>query len=144
VVPDPLPDFSGLTLLVVDDDEAILEALTRLLTACGATVLHADGASAALAYLNTAAKIDVLISDLSMPQMDGVELIQQVRRHPSRHRLPAIALSGDRTRYMDTRGFDAFSAKASRFRAAVCCNPLSEPDAPLWIGASQRTEPEHV
>jgi CheY-like chemotaxis protein len=111
VVPDPLRDLSGLTLLVVDDDDAALGALTRLLTACGATVLRAGSASAALAYLNTAAKIDVLISDLSMPQMDGVELVQYVRRHPSRHRLPAIALSGDSPTYMDARGFNTFLQK---------------------------------
>jgi CheY-like chemotaxis protein len=109
--PDLQPDLSGLTLLVVDDDDAALGALTRLLTACGATVLRAGSASAALAYLNTAAKIDVLISDLSMPQMDGVELIQHVRRHPSRHRLPAIALSGDSPTYMDARGFNTFLPK---------------------------------
>jgi CheY-like chemotaxis protein len=115
VVPDPLRDLSGLTLLVVDDDDAALGALTRLLTACGATVLRAGSASAALAYLNTAAKIDVLISDLSMPEMDGVELIQHVRRHPSRQRLPAIALSGDLPTYMDARGFDAFLPKPVEF-----------------------------
>ena len=113
MVPDPLRDLSGPTLLVFDDDDAALGALTRLLTACGATVLRADGASAALAYLSTTAKIDVLISDLSMPQMDGVELIQRVRRHPSRHRLPAIALSGYATTYMDARGLDTPASSGS-------------------------------
>jgi CheY-like chemotaxis protein len=111
VVLDPLRDLSGLTLLVVDDDDAALDALTRLLTACGATVLRASTASAALAYLDTAVKIDGLISDLSMPDMDSIELIQQVRQHPSRYRLPAIALSGACATHLEARGFDTFLAK---------------------------------
>jgi two-component system, chemotaxis family, CheB/CheR fusion protein len=110
--PDRLPDLSGLTLLVVDDNNDALQALTTLLTLCGAHVLRAGTASAALAYLDTVAKIDVLVSDLSMPQMNGFELIQRVRRHPSRHRLPAIAISGV---YTDAKGFDRFLSKPLDF-----------------------------
>ena len=120
--PDLLPDFSGITVLVVDDDAAALDALTLLLTACGARVIPAESASAALAHLGTAANIDVLISDLSMPEMDGIELIQRVRRHPSRHRLPAIALSGTGMTYMEARGFDMFVTKpvdVARLCAAI-------------------------
>jgi two-component system CheB/CheR fusion protein len=106
-----LPDLSGLTLLVVDDNDDALEMLTTFLTACDAQVLMARTASAALAYIETTAKIDALITDLSMPHMDGIELIQRVRRHPSRHLLPAIALTGFQERYMDARGFDAFLQK---------------------------------
>jgi len=120
--PDLLPDFSGITVLVVDDDAAALDALTLLLRACGAHVIPAESAVAALAHLDTAAKIDALISDLSMPEMDGIELIQRVRRHPSRYRLPAIALSGAGTTYMEARGFDMFVTKpvdVARLCAAI-------------------------
>jgi CheY-like chemotaxis protein len=127
--PDPLPDLSGLTLLVVEDDEGTLEALTRLLTGCGATILGARTASAALAHLNTPVKIDVLISDLSMPEMDGVELIQRVRRHPLRHRLPAIALSGSSTTYMDARGFDMFVPKPAELDQLIAANSLGGQDS---------------
>jgi len=79
------------------------------LTGCGATVLLAGTAPAAVAYLTSATKIDVLISDLSMPDIDGVHLIQRVRRHPLQHRLPAIALSGSWiTTEMIAEGFDMF------------------------------------
>ncbi len=55
-----------------------------------------------------------------------------------------IALSGDSPTYMDARGFNTFLPKPVDSRPALCCNPLSEPDAPLWIGASNGHEPEDL
>jgi CheY-like chemotaxis protein len=107
-----VPDLTGLTILAVDDDDTALQVVRMLLTGCGATVLFARTTSAAVAYLSRATKIDVLISDLSMPDIDGVHLIQRVRRHPLRHRLPAIALSGSwTTTQMIAEGFYMFVPK---------------------------------
>ena len=106
-----LPDLSGLTLLVVDDNDDSLDMLTTLLQACGAGVLQARNAAAALAYVDTQQHIDVIVSDMSMPRVDGVELCRRVReRRPS---LPAIALTGFYEEYMDRRtaGFAAFLRK---------------------------------
>jgi len=111
VSPSDLPDLSGLTLLVVDDNDDSLDMLTTFLQACGSRVLQARNAAAALAYVATQEHIDVLITDMSMPQVDGVELVRRVRaRRPS---LPAIALTGFYEEYMDTRtaGFAAFLRK---------------------------------
>lgn len=68
-------------------------------------------AAAALAYVDTQQHIDVIVSDMSMPRVDGVELVRRVReRRPS---LPAIALTGFYEEYMDrsTAGFAAFLRK---------------------------------
>ena len=87
-----LPDLSGLTLLVVDENDDSLDMLTTLLQACGAGVLQARNAAAALAYVDTQQHIDVIVSDMSMPRVDGVELVRRVReRRPS---LPAPLPSG--------------------------------------------------
>ncbi|NUN49673.1 MAG: response regulator [Candidatus Brocadiae bacterium] len=66
------------TVLVVDDDAAILALFRRLLRANGADVEVADaaGATAALA----AKSFDLVISDLQMPGADGLEVLDAVRR----------------------------------------------------------------
>jgi len=77
-------------VLVVDDDETILNVLRRLLEAHGARVTTAISAEEALEIF---ASVDpqVLLSDISMPQMDGYEFIRQVRGRGIR--VPAIAVT---------------------------------------------------
>ena len=111
--PLDLPDFSGLTLLVVDDNDDSLDLLTTFLRACGAHVLGARGALSALSYVETQSRIDAIITDLSMPAMDGVELVRRLRAHPKGASIPALALTGFYEQYMDTQGtgFNAFLRK---------------------------------
>jgi CheY-like chemotaxis protein len=112
-----LPDLSGLTILAVEDNDDSLRMLGEFLRACGAHVLQARGALSALSYVETQARIDVIVSDLSMPNMDGVELVQRVRVHPRGRSIPAIALTGFYEQYMDTQGtgFNAFLRKPVNF-----------------------------
>jgi len=91
--PLKLPDLSGVTLLVVDDNDDSLRVLGEFLRACGAHVLEARGALTALSYVETQDKVHAIVTDLSMPNMDGVELVQRVRTHPRGRAIPAIALS---------------------------------------------------
>jgi CheY-like chemotaxis protein len=108
-----LPDLSGLTLLVVDDNDDSLDMLATFLRACGSHVLAARGALSALSYVETQSRIDAIISDLSMPAMDGVEFVRRLRDHPKGRSIPAIALTGFYEQYMDTAdaGFNAFLRK---------------------------------
>ncbi len=79
-------------IVLVDDDPEVLEALGEVLTACGFGVGNYDSATAALDHLAEISRADLLISDLSMPGTDGLELIREVqRRVPG---LPAILLTG--------------------------------------------------
>ena len=115
--PLDLPDFSGRTILVVDDNDDALDMLATFLRACGAYVLQAHTGSGALAYVDSQPGIDAMVTDLSMPEMDGVELVQRLRRHPARSSIPAIALTGFFEKYLDTRGagFTAFLQKPVNF-----------------------------
>jgi two-component system CheB/CheR fusion protein len=108
-----LPDLSGLSVLVVDDDADALEVLSTFLSACGAHVLFARSASSGLTYLETAPRLDAVITDLSMPGMDGVEFVGKIRQHPtaSRRRIPVIALTGFEKDYLQTEAFDAYLRK---------------------------------
>jgi PAS domain S-box-containing protein len=105
----------AIRLLVVEDEADTLEFLRRLLTAHGATVLTAMTAGEALSLVRDE-RPDLLISDIGLPEMDGYDLIQRVRREPTPGRdIPAIALtayarSEDRTRALRA-GYQAHIAK---------------------------------
>ena len=71
--PEPLRK----TILVVDDQATIRNILTQVMRLQGYTVLSAiDGLDALKIVLDTPGRIDVLITDLSMPRMGGEELIE--------------------------------------------------------------------
>jgi signal transduction histidine kinase len=91
VKPVPVLGIGG-RLLLVDDDQLVCETLAAQLEAEGHFVLSASGAVEALALLGTTARIDLLVTDLAMPGMNGLRLIQEARH--LRSRLPAILLTG--------------------------------------------------
>jgi two-component system, OmpR family, phosphate regulon response regulator OmpR len=71
------------TLLVVDDDPIIRDVETQVLRLQGYTVLPAEGAAEALRLAREAAAIHLLITDFSMPEVDGLELTRRFRAvHP--------------------------------------------------------------
>jgi hypothetical protein len=80
------------TLLVVDDDPMLRDVETQLLRLQGYTVLPAEGAAEALRLAREAEAIHLLITDLSMPQVDGLELTRRFRAlHPQ---TPVLMVSG--------------------------------------------------
>lgn len=70
----------GKTVLVVDDDADIRRMIARVLGRRGVHVLTAADAPAALALVLGATHIDVLVTDVMMPTVDGFELAAEVRR----------------------------------------------------------------
>jgi CheY-like chemotaxis protein len=79
-------------ILVVDDDDLVRDTLMEQLQELGHKVLTASGGTDALAILGARAAVDLMITDLSMPGMDGLTLIKQAQGlRPS---LPAILLTG--------------------------------------------------
>ena len=114
--PIDLPDLSGKTLLVVEDNDDQLELLSAFFKACGAGVVLARNVDTALAYLGTD-RFDLLVSDLAMPHKDGLHLIRSVRASKGPQRtIPAIAITGFYEDYTNARGhgFDAFMQKPVR------------------------------
>lgn len=66
------------TILLADDDAAVRELVRRALTQDGHAVHVTEDGAEALQYLSAhAASIDVLVSDVNMPQIDGVTLAQK-------------------------------------------------------------------
>jgi PAS domain S-box-containing protein len=99
-------NLAGVTVLVVDDEPDARALIERLLSACKANVLTAGSAAEGLIEMRRS-RPDVLVSDIGMPEVDGYELMRQIRTLPENEggRTPAIALtafarSEDRTRAM--------------------------------------------
>jgi DNA-binding NtrC family response regulator len=73
------------TLLLIDDDEDSEEAMSALLRMTGYSVVPAHSAAEALDVLDARRDIDLVISDIRMPGVDGLDLIRVIR-----HRFPAL------------------------------------------------------
>jgi DNA-binding response OmpR family regulator len=86
----PLP--SSKRVLVVDDDQEVLDFLEVLLAVEGISTVRADGAEAALRHLGDGA-IGLVLLDIAMPGLDGLELCRRIRATPATQKLPVVVLS---------------------------------------------------
>jgi PAS domain S-box-containing protein len=80
-------------ILVVDDSLDTVDMLRRLFEMDGAEVNTARGGAEALEILSRE-KFDVILSDISMPGMDGFELLRRLRKLPENENVPVLALTG--------------------------------------------------
>ncbi|MFL5862814.1 MAG: response regulator, partial [Solirubrobacteraceae bacterium] len=80
-------------ILLVDDDVRNLFALASLLEDRGLDVVFSETGREALEILSTDPRIDLVLMDIMMPQMDGYETIQAARAMPTLRTLPIIAVT---------------------------------------------------
>ncbi|HEU4598005.1 MAG TPA: GAF domain-containing protein [Pyrinomonadaceae bacterium] len=81
----------SLSILVVDDEETVRETLAEMIQSLGHRATVVGGGAAALALLDGAA-FDLVFTDLSMPEMDGIEVAREIRRR--RAGLPVVIVTG--------------------------------------------------
>ena len=105
------------TILVIDDDAVSREALSVLLGEEGYEVLTASGGEEGMKTVEEY-RPDLLLLDMMLPGMDGLEVISRIRRQPDLARVRIIALTGDVTRErlqnVLESGADQFVAKPFR------------------------------
>ena len=83
---------TGGTILVVDDDEAVLTIVSRMLERRGYTTYAVASGEAAEEILEREGEVDLIVADLRMPGISGAELVRRARaRCP---RVAAIYISG--------------------------------------------------
>ena len=85
--------LSRLGVLVLDDSEDTIEMLRHLLEQGGARVTTATSAVEAL-RIASENEFDVVLSDISMPGMDGFEFVRRLRELPGKKDVPVLALTG--------------------------------------------------
>jgi CheY-like chemotaxis protein len=72
---------AGATILVVDDDPIVRAVLLPLLSKGGYTVIAAEGGAQGIEYFAShAGQIDLVVSDITMPEIDGIQMVEKIRR----------------------------------------------------------------
>ncbi len=80
------------TVLIVDDSLSIRQVVSFTLKQAGFVVLEGANGQEALATLKTQ-RVDLIITDLNMPVMDGITFIKNARSHPNTRGIPMLILT---------------------------------------------------
>ncbi len=98
------------TVLVVEDDADIQQALLEILEEHGFTAVGVNNGAEALGFLNRARELPcVILLDLMMPVMDGAAFREEQRRDARLAAIPVVVLSAYRDLERHTGGLDAVS-----------------------------------
>jgi len=99
-------------VLVVDDSAAIRKILTRVLRQTGMAIqtIHEAGDGQEAVELMAQHRIDLVLSDINMPKMDGLQLLSALKASPQWHNIPVVMIT--------TEGGETKVAEAVRLGAA--------------------------
>ncbi|MBL0745340.1 HAMP domain-containing protein [Chryseolinea lacunae] len=103
--------LTGKNILVVDDDVRNLFALTTVFERFNINVITAESGKEAINILTENPKIEMVLMDIMMPEMDGYETTQKIRREHKNNTLPIIAVTakamkGDRQKCIEAGASD--------------------------------------
>jgi HAMP domain-containing protein/CheY-like chemotaxis protein/signal transduction histidine kinase len=104
-------DLVGRTVLLVDDDARNIFALSSVLERRGMKVLTATTGNEAIQLLDSNNDIAIVLMDIMMPEMDGYQTMEQIRKNGNFRRLPIVALTakamkGDREKCLEAGASD--------------------------------------
>jgi len=112
--------LSGKRVLIVDDDVRNIFALSSVLEEYGMAIKSADNGRDAI-KITQSEDIDIVLMDIMMPEMDGLDTTREIRKIPGRKNLPIIAVTakamkGDRDRCLEAGAWDYLSKPVDRAR----------------------------
>jgi signal transduction histidine kinase/DNA-binding response OmpR family regulator/HAMP domain-containing protein len=104
----------GKKVLIVDDDMRNIFALSSVLEEHDMVIVSADNGRDAIKILQTQPDIDIVLMDIMMPEMDGIDTMREIRKVPHLKSLPIIAVTakamkGDRERCIEAGAWDYLS-----------------------------------
>jgi len=83
----------GKTALIVDDSRTMRQMVAFTLTNAGFTVIEAEDGKDAVNKVSAGTKLDIIVTDLNMPEMDGITLIKELRRLTAYKFTPILMLT---------------------------------------------------
>jgi len=106
-----VPELKGAKVLIVDDDIRNIYSLTSVLESYAVEVVYAERGRDGILILEQTPGIDIALIDIMMPEMDGYETMQEIRKRPELASLPLIAVTakamkGDRQKCLDAGASD--------------------------------------
>jgi PAS domain S-box-containing protein len=121
--------LAGVRLLVVDDSDVNRDVAQRILSRAGATVMLAEDGQQAIDWLLAHPfEVDLVLMDIQMPVLDGIEATRRLRRRPEFDDLPIVALSAG-----------AFESQQQAAMATGMTEFVSKPfDVPLTVALIRR------
>ena len=131
-----LMEQAAASILVIDDDRAVLSTVKLLLERAAHTVEAVDNSRAGLRLLDTH-RFDLLIVDIFMPGMDGFETMRLV--HRSWPEMPVIVISGQQFRSAAERGPD-FLVMATKLGAVSSLQKPFKPQELLAVVAKSLSD----
>jgi HAMP domain-containing protein/CheY-like chemotaxis protein/signal transduction histidine kinase len=104
-------DLVGRTVLLVDDDARNIFALSSVLERRGMRVLTATTGNEAVKLVESTPELAIVLMDIMMPEMDGFQTMEIIRKDPAFRRLPIVALTakamkGDREKCLEAGASD--------------------------------------
>jgi len=121
-------------LLVVDDDPLVLETMVLLMEAEGHAVVPAKNGAEAISQIRKGAKVDLLVTDLSMPGMDGLELVHEIRRFQPG--LRAIIVTGFATDALESALSGKLTGGVTLLRKPVASEVLAQHATVMLAGST--------
>jgi signal transduction histidine kinase/DNA-binding response OmpR family regulator/HAMP domain-containing protein len=111
--------LEGKRALIVDDDMRNIFALATLLDEQGMEIVSANNGRDAIGKVQSDGEIDVVLMDIMMPEMDGIQTIKEIRKLPKGADLPIIAVTakamkGDREKCIEAGAWDYLSKPVDR------------------------------
>ncbi len=81
------------SILIVDDSASLRTVVKMALQRAGYEVVEAADGVQGLAALEAAGKVHLIVSDVNMPNMDGITFVTQVKQHPRHKFVPVVMLT---------------------------------------------------
>jgi two-component system chemotaxis response regulator CheY len=81
------------TILIVDDSSSLRTVVKLALVRAGYEVLEAGDGVQGLTQLEAAGKVHLIVSDVNMPNMDGIAFVTRVKQHPRHKFTPVVMLT---------------------------------------------------
>jgi CheY-like chemotaxis protein len=106
--------LAGRKVLIVDDDMRNIFALSAVLEEHDMHIVSADNGRDAIRTLQADPSIDIVLMDIMMPEMDGMETMREIRKVPNLKSLPIVAVTakamkGDREKCIEAGAWDYLS-----------------------------------